>query len=80
MSTVLSRLSAIVLSFYRDTDNRRQQQSSPVIEVGNALKADIERSGLKYREVPATEVGSIRSPRRWLNSTEIQYVPQAWHA
>jgi hypothetical protein len=29
-----------------------------VIEVGNDLRAGIERSGLKYREVPTTKIGN----------------------
>jgi hypothetical protein len=51
---------------------RRLQRQPAVIEVGNALKADIERPGLKCREVPTMEISSLfdhlvggREKHRW---------------
>jgi hypothetical protein len=65
MSTVLSRLSATVLSLLPRHRQSATAAVVTVIEVGNALKADIERSGLKYREVPISDIAPpIRSTRR----------------
>jgi hypothetical protein len=36
----------------------------PTIEVGNALKADIERPGLKCREVPIDDIDDLITTSR----------------
>ena len=56
---------ATVLSFLPRYRQLATAAVVTIIEVGNALKADIERSGLKYREVPISDIAPpIRSTRR----------------